>query len=134
MGYNQDALATFLASRQPLELIHRTKKRDYAYTRGRNKGSFHESLMEAHRNHVHIAMANGGVIGEPVIGTGVRSGASYSFGERGPETVIPGVGAGNTFNITVNVAPGAHPAETGRQIVTLIQAHEKSNGARWRQS
>jgi hypothetical protein len=40
--------------------------------------------MEQHRNHVHIAMANGGVIREPVVGTGMRSGASYSFGERGP--------------------------------------------------
>jgi hypothetical protein len=94
MGFNQDALATFLASKRPLELIHRTKRRDYAYTRGKNKGSFNNTLMEQHRNHVHIAMANGGVIREPVIGTGVRSGASYSFGERGPETVTPGAGGG----------------------------------------
>lgn len=43
--------------------------------------------------HDHIAMANGGVIGEPVMGIG-RSGRSYSFGERGPETVTPGVGGG----------------------------------------
>jgi hypothetical protein len=38
----------------------------------------------------HLAMANGGVIGEPVFGFGA-SGRSYSFGERGPETVVPGV-------------------------------------------
>lgn len=43
--------------------------------------------------HNHFAMANGGVIGEPVVGVG-KSGASYSFGENGPETVTPGVGAG----------------------------------------
>jgi hypothetical protein len=92
MGYNQDALATFLAHHRPLELIHRTAQRDYAYTRGVNKGSFHNSLMEAHRNHVHIAMAGGGVIDEPVLGVGLRSSRSYSFGERGPETVTPGVG------------------------------------------
>lgn len=134
MGYNQDSLATFLANRKPLELIHRTKQRDYAYTRGRNKGSFRESLMEAHRNHIHIAMAGGGVIGEPVIGTGLTSGKSYSFGERGPETVTPGVGGagGNTFNITVNVPVGAHPAETGRQVVESIKAYEQRNGSRWR--
>jgi TP901 family phage tail tape measure protein len=62
MGFNQDALATLLASRRPLELIHRTSQRDYAYTRGRNKGSFNNSLMEAHRNHIHIAMAEGGLL------------------------------------------------------------------------
>lgn len=61
MGFNQDALASFLAARRPLELIHRTRNRDYAYTRGKNKGSFNESLMNAHRNHVHIAMDDGGM-------------------------------------------------------------------------
>ncbi|MFG1659087.1 phage tail tape measure protein [Micromonospora chersina] len=89
MGYNQDALARYLASRRPLELIHRTASRDYAYTRGRNMGSFNESLMEAHRNHVHIAMAEGGRIAEPVVGVGLHSGNSYSFAERAPEWVIP---------------------------------------------
>jgi phage-related protein len=88
MGFNQDALAMFLAARRPLELIHRTRNRDYAYTRGVNKGSFNQGLMEAHRNHIHIAMQNGGVIKEPVFGLG-RSGRSYSFGEGGPETVTP---------------------------------------------
>lgn len=44
-----------------------------------------------HFNHVHWAMANGGVIREPVAGIGLRTGASYSLGERGPETVVPGV-------------------------------------------
>lgn len=60
MGFNQDRLARFLAARKPLELIHRTKTRDYAYTRGRNMGSFNEGLMNAHRNHIHIAYAGGG--------------------------------------------------------------------------
>jgi TP901 family phage tail tape measure protein len=36
----------------------------------------------------HLAMFNGGVIGEPVFGLGA-SGRSYSFGERGPEVVLP---------------------------------------------
>ncbi|WP_346536939.1 phage tail tape measure protein [Micromonospora sp. DPT] len=89
MGYNQDALARYLAARRPLELIHRTASRDYAYTRGRNMGSFNESLMNAHKNHIHIAMANGGLIAEPVVGVGLRSGNSYSFAERAPEWVVP---------------------------------------------
>lgn len=87
MGFNQDRLARYLAAQKPLELIHRTNSRDYAYTRGRNMGSFNPALMNAHRNHIHIAMAGGGVIPEPVIGFGA-SGASYSFAERGPERVL----------------------------------------------
>jgi hypothetical protein len=103
MGYNQDALARFLAAKRPLELIHRTRNRDYAYTRGRNRGSFNEGLMNAHRNHIHIAMGGGGVINEHVLGVGA-SGATYEFGEGGrPETVTPGItssaGGGTT---TVN--------------------------------
>lgn len=64
MGFNQDALASFLAARRPLELIHRTNNRDYAYTRGVNKGSFNQTLMNQHRNHIHIAMSRGGIIGK----------------------------------------------------------------------
>lgn len=41
--------------------------------------------------------------------------------------------AGSTYNINVQVPPTAHPAEVGRHIITAIQAHEKSNGTRWRQ-
>jgi phage-related minor tail protein len=62
MGYNQDALATFLAARRPLELIHRTRNRDYAYTRGVNKGSFNQQLMREHENHIHAAFARGGML------------------------------------------------------------------------
>lgn len=79
MGENQDALATFLAHRRPLELIHRTRLRDYAYTRGVNKGSFNETLMNQHRNHVHIAMRRGGLLGKigsnPVVRLLDRGGA-----------------------------------------------------------
>jgi hypothetical protein len=137
MGFNQDRLARFLAAKRPLELIHRTRNRDYAYTRGRNKGSFNQALMNAHRNHIHIAMAGGGVIREPVMGTGLRSGASYSFAERGPETVIPGtpggIGKGSiTYVINVAVSPLGHPAETGRQVVKAIQAYETGSGTNWR--
>ncbi len=34
--------------------------------------------------------ANGGVINEPVMGVGLRSGDRYGFAENGPETVVPG--------------------------------------------
>ncbi|HZX39506.1 MAG TPA: phage tail tape measure protein, partial [Streptomyces sp.] len=111
MGYNMDPLAKYLAGKRPLELIHRTRNRDYAYTRGVNKGSFNSALMNAHRNHIHIAMQNGGVINEHVVGVG-KSGATYEFGEGGrPETVTPGIvqpmaaGGGKTVINQVTFAP-----------------------------
>ncbi|MEU8371225.1 phage tail tape measure protein [Micromonospora tulbaghiae] len=138
MGYNQDALARYLAGRRPLELIHRTNSRDYAYTRGRDVGSFNESLMNAHRNHVHIAMASGGVIAEPVYGYGLRSGNSYSFAERGPERVFPGLGSApgggvTNINLTVQVPPTANKAEVGREIAGALDDWAHKNGVVWRQ-
>lgn len=72
MGFNQDALASlFMGPLRPrvLELIHRSNSRDYAVTRGRDRGSFSNGLMEEHRNHIHIAMAKGGQVGR-VMDTG----------------------------------------------------------------
>jgi hypothetical protein len=40
------------------------------------------------------AFADGGIIPEPVVGKGLTTGLSYVFGEKGPETVIPGMAAG----------------------------------------
>lgn len=110
MGYNMDALASFLAAKRPLELIHRTKTRDYAYTRGVNKGSFNNALMEAHRNHIHIAMAQGGTIREPVFGVGA-SGNTYSFGENWqPERVTPMTGGGGGGGISMTIVLENHGA------------------------
>lgn len=63
MGYNQDALASFFEARQSnvLELIHRTKSRDYGITRGRRRNF--PTQWPLHRNHIHIAMARGGLVG-----------------------------------------------------------------------
>jgi len=36
------------------------------------------------------------------------------------------------YNITVNVAAGAQPADVGRQLVNAITAFERANGAGWR--
>jgi hypothetical protein len=62
MGYNQDALASYFQSLQPrvLELIHRTNARDYGITRGRNRPF--PTQWPLHRNHIHIAMAEGGIV------------------------------------------------------------------------
>lgn len=107
MGYNQDRLANFFLARQSqvLELIHRTKSRDYGITRGHYNAMPHQWPL--HRNHLHIAMKNGGTITEPVTGVGA-SGRTYSFGENyQPERVSPmwqntGSGGGNELTLNVN--------------------------------
>jgi hypothetical protein len=43
-----------------------------------------------------------------------------------------GRGGARTYQITVNVAPGGHPVEVGRQTVIAIQAFENANGIGWR--
>lgn len=89
--------------------------------------------------HDHWAMAHGGVIGEPVVGVG-RSGATYSFAENGPETVLPGLldmGGGHghrhtsspTINLYVELAAGANMAEAGRQIGQQLSAYLKTGGS-----
>jgi tape measure domain-containing protein len=53
--------------------------------------------------------AEGGIIPEPVVGVGLKSGAGYTFGERGPELVAPMGAAGqgstsgemNQYNVTI---------------------------------
>ncbi|MBM0235461.1 hypothetical protein JNW91_28995 [Micromonospora sp. STR1_7] len=62
MGYNQDRLAQFFMARQGqlLELIHRTGTRDYAVTRGRKTTM--PTQLPLHRNHLHVAMDNGGYL------------------------------------------------------------------------
>lgn len=39
---------------------------------------------------------------------------------------------GNTYNITVTVAPGGNLAEAGRQVVDAIKAYENRSGSGWR--
>jgi TP901 family phage tail tape measure protein len=133
MGYNMDPLASYLASKRPLELIHRTRNRDYAYTRGVNKGSFNSSLMNAHKNHIHIAMANGGMIKEPIFGVG-QSGASYSFGEGGRHERVTPVGSGGgggttVVTLNVNVPPSANLADVGRTVNEVLESYYERGGS-----
>ena len=75
--------------------------------------------------------ANGGIISEPIIGTGLRSGAKYSFGENGPETVTPGInrvhGGGNVY--VINVETSAFDTDaTAVKIVQSIRRMKKHHG------
>jgi hypothetical protein len=65
------------------------------------------------------------------------------IGERGPELFVPGSsgriipnnqlgGGSSTYNVTVNVSAGSHPAQVGSAVVDAIKAYERSNGSSWR--
>ena len=63
MGYNQDRLAGFFMAMRPrvLELIHTTNAGGYYISRGQRRSSM--GRQDAlHRNHIHIAMNEGGLI------------------------------------------------------------------------
>lgn len=54
-----------------------------------------------------LGFAEGGTIREPIVGVGLRSGGSYSFGERGPETITPMTsksGASSGGTVTINIS------------------------------
>ena len=55
----------------------------------------------------NVALANGGVLNEPVYGYGMNSGKSYLMGEAGSEAVVPLDKLGsNSTNVTVNLYGG----------------------------
>jgi len=59
--------------------------------------------------------AGGGVVGEPVVGFGLRSGEAYRFAERGPELVSPLSGRAPAFGggaTVINVYPRESQSET----------------------
>lgn len=85
--------------------------------------------------HDHWAMANGGVITEPVFGIGA-SGDTYSFGEGyRPERVTPMWQTGGTAgggvsigSINITAPVGSHPREIGAAVVQSIGAYLQGGG------
>jgi TP901 family phage tail tape measure protein len=143
MGFNQDRLAQFFMARQGsvLELIHRSKSHDYGLTRGRLHAMPHQWPL--HKNHLHVAMKNGGVINEHVLGVG-RSGTTYELGEAGPERVTPmrGYASGGLVNIAASTSSPAVSARGSRldtanamlqasDAVDQLTASLKANGRSW---
>lgn len=113
IGSNMNGIAAgfYGMSGRLLELIHSPSW--FVKNGARVGADFYRSVYAEHFNHVHVAayanalgFANGGVIDEPIWGVG-KSGRRYTFGENGPETVVPGVGGvggggGLQFNVHVH--------------------------------
>jgi hypothetical protein len=70
--------------------------------------------------------AGGGIVSEPVVGIGLRSGDPYRFGERGSELVSPLSGAAPQVGrggVTINVFPRANQSETEIAAAVNAQLH-----------
>jgi hypothetical protein len=124
-GMAQIAAGFYGISGRLLELIHSGGGGFFVKNGARVGASYYASEIAGHYDHVHVAananalgMANGGVINEPIWGVG-KSGRRYMFGERGPETVTPGVGVlGGGISLTFNVA-----GDVGDAQVRAIKGH-----------
>lgn len=89
--------------------------------------------------HVHWGAARGGLIGKrsgiPLFDAGgtLAPGVNTVYNGTGaPERLIRADRSSSTYNITVNVPVGAHPAAAGKSVVDAIKAYEATNGTRWR--
>jgi hypothetical protein len=74
----------------------------------------------------------GGIIPEPVIGLGLRTGRGYGFGENGPELVTPAgrAGAGMTIVIQIDpvIAASTPDRKLGQSIAQHLLMHTKGGG------
>lgn len=85
-------------------------------------------LHVAHLQHLaHLAALGRGGTPTVTIPPPVSTTTSVS-GVPGPR----GGDGGRVYSITVNVAPGTHPAQTGKAIVTAIKEYERLSGRGWR--
>ena len=71
--------------------------------------SYYKNLHQTGQIKTLHKLAKGGILNEPVLGFGQKTGKGYLMGESGPEAVVPlngkgGSTGGNTFNITINAS------------------------------
>ena len=109
-----------------------------------------DRLMSHIRNEgaeVNFHINGGGGVSFRAAGGPIVAGRAYVVGERGPELIVPNAngsvipnnalrsynpGGGGTYNVTVNVSAGTHPATVGAEVVNAIKAYERRNGQGWR--
>jgi hypothetical protein len=118
-----------------------------------NRINTQRRLLSEDRIPARLLPTSGGKVPGKAVGGPVSAGKPYLVGEEGPELMVPstngsivpnhqlksssapsGGSTSNTYSITVNVAPGGDPANTGRMLVEAIQDYERVNSSRWRAS
>lgn len=91
-----------------------------------NAQGWHPYRGIPHMNHVHVDFfGKGGVIREPVVGVGTRSGRGYVMGENGPETITPGAHGpgrgGGGASITVMAQTNANPHSIASEVAWVLK-------------
>lgn len=120
MGYNQDALAQFFMNQKSrvLELIHTTNRGGYYITRGQRRSTM-GAQNALHRNHIHVAMAGGGLV--PAL-AGIKS---YDRGGAWPSGTLGYNGSGHTEFVSrnageVNVHIHANVISSKRELENML--------------
>jgi SLT domain-containing protein len=92
------------------------------YIRGRYGDVFHvPGIWNLAHGSAYVGYAQGGVLREPVIGAGLRTGTRYSFAENGPELITPYVPSGvNLAQSSQSSAPATTPSQSMQPIVLEI--------------
>lgn len=116
MGYNQDRLAQYFMAMRPrvLELIHTTDSGGYYITRGQRVASM-GIQDELHRNHLHIAMASGGIL--PAL-----AGVPTLYDQGG--YIPPGI------SLVANATGRPEPVLTDQQWQAMMAATRAGDGPR----
>lgn len=117
-GNNQDKLAQFFMARRPsvLELIHRTDTADYGIKRGQVHDMGHEFGL--HKNHVHVAMANGGLAQRTYdSGGGLPPGYTLAYNGTGRTETV------RTARQEANLQPATTAVRLDRRDIVAIAHH-----------
>lgn len=70
----------------------------------------------------YVGYAEGGVINEPIVGVGLRSGTQYAFGERGSEAVVPLGGRSGGGSAAGQIVIQNHIYFDGREVSNQVGA------------
>src|ERR1041385_7117818 len=101
------------------------------YIIGRYGDVFHvPGILALNAGKPYIGYSGGGTIFEPILGKGLKTGNNYAFGERGPETIVPGpylpsgvkLSSQNNapIHITINVQPNDLKVDGHKLAGTLL--------------
>lgn len=124
-GYNQDALAALFMMLPTLEVFHYSEQTGKWYGKSRGKDvnpDTHQALVEQHKNHLHVAMAEDqvgpGVLDAVRKGISVLSPAAGAFSGMlpTPRTITEGIG--NVGNALGSLAQSAMSISQLASVVT----------------
>lgn len=85
------------------------------------RGRYGDAINAAAHERAFNWYGRGGVISEPILGVGLRSGQGYGFGENGRETVVPGTGGNLVGTLVINQQPGESTSDTLDEVMHRLR-------------